>query len=614
MNSLLKLPNVQENSIHILKESLDLKYAKCCYRIKALQNVMLTPIEELGQPNIERIKGFAIDMFLVMQKQRILLANSAKSLQNLSDNISRIENFEINFKRNLRQCMQIFQCIKKSLFEFISFFEQILVLLNSIPSNVKNSNILTKYSSLPSVEAIRSKCVSILENLKNVKLFSDNIDEDFPISEEVLKLYNMKCSIIDDIQKLLKDYPTYSLLAPLMKLMESQVQININDLNLKPSNDIVYDCKDIEILTQKLLICLQNLYKRYEVNTKENVEDLIETNLISEKIFTNLKTDWEYLKFDEIIPLIEEACNSFFNNQNEDSTLIKLLPILKQYYRLSSYFVYQQLFSHSSIVNTLNIMLGVFLSLGKQGFCIPKDLLENEEQGENKQEGEGFGLDDGTGENDASDKVESEDQLENAKKPEDQNQDKNEDPSCKEEKGIEMSENFDGEQQDLQEENDDSGESESENEMDKEMGETEKDSDKLDEQIWGDDEKQEEEQEKEDEMKNEEGKGSKDENDVHNDLDKQNEKSNEDNEVDNDEGLDATDSKDDKQSKKNAGKDIDQEMEEADEEQVNQMHNELEEPPEPEDMDLGEMNMEDDEENNKNDDNTNPFDIGKLKY
>lgn len=51
------------------------------------------------------------------------------------------------------------------------------------------------------------------------------------------------------------------------------------------------------------------------------------------------------------------------------------------------------------------------------------------------------------------------------------------------------------------------------------------------------------------------------------------------------------------------------------EEQANPNHNELEEPPEPEDMDLGEMNLDNQDQNDANEEQNeeNPFDIDTMK-
>lgn len=79
-----------------------------------------------------------------------------------------------------------------------------------------------------------------------------------------------------------------------------------------------------------------------------------------------------------------------------------------------------------------------------KGFCIPPELSEEMNgEGESQPSG-GMGLGDGEGEKDVSDRIESEDQLEDAQ-PADKEKEKDDDKECKEEdKGIEMSEDFDG--------------------------------------------------------------------------------------------------------------------------------------------------------------------------
>lgn len=301
---------------------------------------------------------------------------------------------------------------------------------------------------------------------------------------------------------------------------------------------------------------------------------------------------------------------------------IGLLPVLEQYQLLADYLLLQQLATHKVSAKMLSIVLTVFVEIGSKGFCVPPDLMQDEE-GQSKQEsknGEGFGLEDGTGENDASDKIESEDQLDDAKRPEDRKDegDKQE-PDCKEEKGIEMSDDFDAKMQDVEKpEEDDSGESEEEEDLNKEMGETEEGAEKLDDQIWGDDEEEKPEEEQEPDMNEEDqGKGSKDEKDAHNDLDTKNDAAKEDGKDEHEkDGLDATNEPSGEDKRKEQAKDIDDMKDpEMDEEQTNAMHNELEEPPEPEEMDLGDMNNVDEGHDDQDEQPTdeNPFDIDAMK-
>lgn len=77
-----------------LNTKLDLYFSNCVYKLKLLQTVLLTPNPELGMPNIERIKGFAVDMFLLIQNQRTHLSDHIKSLSELKQQIQNIEDLE----------------------------------------------------------------------------------------------------------------------------------------------------------------------------------------------------------------------------------------------------------------------------------------------------------------------------------------------------------------------------------------------------------------------------------------------------------------------------------------------------------------------------------------
>lgn len=64
-----------------------------------------------------------------------------------------------------------------------------------------------------------------------------------------------------------------------------------------------------------------------------------------------------------------------------------------------------------------------------KGFCIPSELLEEEQDGKNSQDKGGMGLEDGEGIKDVSDEIESQDQLEGAKQA--GQEEKQEEKDCK---------------------------------------------------------------------------------------------------------------------------------------------------------------------------------------
>ena len=175
---------------------------------------------------------------------------------------------------------------------------------------------------------------------------------------------------------------------------------------------------------------------------------------------------------------------------------------MKQYLLLSNFYVHEQVASLRITCKLLNMQLNVFLDLANNGFCVPKDLdLEEGDEGSEEKTGQGgMGLGEGEGEKDVSDRIETEDQLDDAK-PAGQEKEKPEDKECPEEdKGIEMSEDFEGALQDMEQKEDDEGDKDDGDNAEKQMGETNEGADKLDEEIWGDDD---EEPESEETKKNE---------------------------------------------------------------------------------------------------------------
>lgn len=114
-------------------------------------------------------------------------------------------------------------------------------------------------------------------------------------------------------------------------------------------------------------------------------------------------------------------------------------------------------------------------------------------------------------------------------------------------------------------------------------------------------------------MNEEDGKGSNEEKEGHNDLDNAGKDQNEGEE---ETGLDAADNNQE-DSRKKKQPDIDEMKEpQVDEDHANPHHNELEEPPEPEEMNIEDnvnLDGEDRDEENRDENGENPFDIDEMK-
>ncbi|XP_001976018.3 midasin [Drosophila erecta] len=637
-----------------LDEHLDLYYMKSVFKLKLLQNIMLTPLSELGPPNIERIKGFAVDLFLLVQQQREQLSGSTKELHELRNSLDSLRKLAeiipqadmnpatLNFVKSADVAMEI----KQNLRQIHYVLKQWKLLLSCAPGsfNEKSENRLLVRTIPLAQRDLQSLSMQILSSSQELLNELNNANLEYLSNEKCDYYQKSYAEILENIKKTLEilrtghnDYLPLS--QPIVELLDS-VRLK-NHTEITPETiDLANVDTELANIAHSVLMSLQKIYKHHVITEEgakngdakeqdqESKEALQEQHL--KKCLTGeLTLDWQQLSLPRVLGKLSNVLlvlkHSSFEGQDKLLCVrraIGLLPILEQYQLLADYLLLQQLATHKVSAKMLSIVLTVFVEIGSKGFCVPPDLMQDED-GQSKQEsknGEGFGLEDGTGENDASDKIESEDQLDDAKRPEDRKDegDKQE-PDCKEEKGIEMSDDFDAKMQDVEKpEEDDSGESEEEEDLNKEMGETEEGAEKLDDQIWGDDEEEKPEEEEEPDMNEEDqGKGSKDEKDAHNDLDTKNDAAKEDGKDEHEkDGLDATNEPSGEDKRKEQAKDIDDMKDpEVDEEQTNAMHNELEEPPEPEEMDLGDMNNVDEghDEQDEQPTDENPFDIDAMK-
>lgn len=287
---------------------------------------------------------------------------------------------------------------------------------------------------------------------------------------------------------------------------------------------------------------------------------------------------------------------------------MKCLPLLEQYVLLVQFYLNEQVASFRVTCKLLYLQLNVFLDLAANGFCVPKDLDleegETDESGQKTDKG-GMGLADGEGTKDVSDRIESEDQLEDAR-PADQDQEKQEDKNCKEEeKGINMSEDFDSKLQNMEKDDNDEEQSDEEHDLDKEMGETEESAEHLDKEIWGDDKEKSPEEENQQKDESEEGTGEKiGEKEIGAKDDKDKSRQDDNNDMDHEEDR-----------REEEKKEINEFNEpEIDEDQIDPYHGKHQPEQEPEPFDLpDDINLDEDGKEENGNEEENPFDIDAMK-
>lgn len=414
------------------------------------------------------------------------------------------EKFLENLLITIAQCKVLLEAIP----EEPSFGEDIIEIPVLSPESqtfsvLKNDAAWTKSSSNA------TELISIAHKLH---VLMEKTNRSVPSAE--LRLANPKFVLLQDKDNLISNFE--SLLLKLRELQgffgkmpvsDSLAWLESDAAELKGNYEVINEFissdgndDDVKLLSQqlmeKMLVIMQNIYKKYAANEQttdaEDEDDYtLHDNHFKVMILQNLNEDLNHLQFKDLFKLLHKTCTAVFTNNpsvSTKNTLCHLIPLLEQTSLFHQYYITQQVSAYRTTCKMTSILLNIFIELLSKGFCIPPELSgEVDSEGQSQSSG-GLGLGDGEGEKDVSDRIESEDQLEDAQ-PAGQEKEKEEEKECKEEeKGIEMSEDFEGKLQDLEGGNEEEGSERSDSEQEEQMGETGEESEKLDRQIWDADE------------------------------------------------------------------------------------------------------------------------------
>ncbi|XP_052755953.1 midasin isoform X2 [Galleria mellonella] len=452
--------------------------------------------------------------------------------------------------------------------------------------------------------------------------------------------------IANDVKSILQEYQIkfhseinkYANCHPMMRSIVELEKYLIDTISLIDKldncNDVIMEEVSINQLTNKtedllatMLLIIQSMYKKHlpqlssdsvEVldaideiidsgnKEKEESKDILEDNHLKELLQENLTNDGRMLQLETLInktnDLLRDYLQLMCNKLNVDQgkyAVMKLVPILEQTVLFVQYFVTQKVAVHRVSCKMLSVLLKIFSDLAAKGFCKPSDLDTEEGEGDGgpgKLTG-GVGLGDGEGQKDISERIENQDQLDDAHRPGEEK--KEEERDCKEEeKGINMSDDFDSHLQDVEQKGNDSEQEDDEDDADKQMGETDNAAEKLDQQIWGsEDEDDLDEEQNNTKDKEEKGKG---ESTGEKEISAKEEE----------QGTDDGEKGKEKQKKKDINE---MEEPEIDDDHVDPYHGKQQPLPEPEDFEMPDnMDVDGDERDDDIDGETeteNPFDI-----
>lgn len=447
-----------------LTKNIDLNYSKCVFKLKLLQAVLLSPNQELGLQNMERIKGFSIDMFLLVQLQRQTLCKSTIELQQLQENIKRINelrtlpsNDENVFR--FETMSRKLNSIEQELIRISEMTEQYELLLNCVPDEedkvftaIDSTDVVAFTKSSEKYRQMKLTLASVSQSSKKllvtVQATKDNYFHNLIAMNSIMSSFNRIIDALKSLSEQLKlgQGDEYLVIAkPLVELLQSLDvdHCESNDMSVNAADDenhshqnVITELENIVYLT---LLSMQNIYKKYSTTQKQSVseekqtdveavtgedgdnqeddeEETIQKNHLKQKITGEINADWQTLAIANVSNKLNKICTQIYHWNNQEKSdrlqcikkLVSIQPILEQFELLCKYYLIQQLAAHRVSTKMLSVMLIVFIELTAKGFCIPPDLMQDEDGQQNEngdgKEGEGFGLDDGTGENDVSDK------------------------------------------------------------------------------------------------------------------------------------------------------------------------------------------------------------------
>jgi midasin len=224
----------------------------------------------------------------------------------------------------------------------------------------------------------------------------------------------------------------------------------------------------------------------------EEAEDTPDRFVTDESSF--LGKTLQHLRAEEILAQLD----SFLQDAEPSSSLLtsaisRIIPFLNEYtssaeHHLSAYTSWTH-----SLFKLTQIFATTTSNLALKGFCSPQEAQTGEGEGEGGKQMDGTGMGEGTGAEDVSEQIEDESQVEGLQGEDSEPQSKEE--KKKESGGIEMSEDFGGELEDISQdgsddEQDDDDKDEEDGDdapPDEQIGDVDPlDEGAVDEKLWGD--------------------------------------------------------------------------------------------------------------------------------
>ena len=183
----------------------------------------------------------------------------------------------------------------------------------------------------------------------------------------------------------------------------------------------------------------------------------------------------ERLRFYEVSKCLEDAMKfkpSVEQSSHGTISIDNVGTVIRCIEQYSSNLLVDCLHIQKTLLKLLYVTSRTFCTVGSEGFCIPEEDGEAQDSGQGQELLSGTGIGQGEGKEDVSSQIENEEQV-LGQKGEEQEENENDKSVDEEDKGLEMSEDFEGETYDREQQESENGEendNDEEEELDRDMG------------------------------------------------------------------------------------------------------------------------------------------------
>ena len=455
-------------------------------RFSNLLAIIPTASKDLSNDMIDRIKGLSGALVDDAVKQMSTLSNHLcihAKLQECTEAISAKKVFVTPQK----ECHSWFTTTLELQTKFIVLMHKIRLFVESRPKLV---NPCIQFGELG---LIASRAIEELSLKVSIPLLL-SMEE---MEERKNSLERMK-QILDSLMQTALNGPNCAMFQAIMQ-MKQQLDL-VNDCNLKSDDE---EPNALLNFDPSLMVQIMNrISSIHRYSTQLVSLNDVSTELSFQRVLENLDMEAFMATLESFEVEILEMTEKYPN-----SVIIQLInitrPFLLQLIKLYEYFLVNQVELLRNKLKFVHVIIGLFVQLSSQGFCLPPDLkdelAEQVDGGTQFNDLDDAGLGDGEGTEDVSKKIDSQDELESAFRQDEPQEETEDDKDLKDENdAVEMEDDFSGKTFDPEKADQDKNDQESDNDneekdLDDKMGNVDSSDDIYDKKMWEDEGKDEEE-------------------------------------------------------------------------------------------------------------------------